>query len=44
MEKAIVYFTRDISAAGLRSVYDAMGIKLKGNVGGENFHRRAGRT
>lgn len=46
MEKAIVYFTRDISAAGLRSVYDAMGIKLKGNVavkistgepGGHNF-------
>lgn len=46
MEKAIVYFTRDISAAALRSVYDAMGIKLKGNVavkistgepGGHNF-------
>lgn len=30
---AAVYFTHDISTAGLRKVYDALGIKLPGKVG-----------
>jgi uncharacterized Fe-S center protein len=46
MEKANVYFTRDISPAGLEKVFEALGVKLKGRVavkistgepGGHNF-------
>jgi uncharacterized Fe-S center protein len=46
MEPAKVYFTRDISPAGLRKVYDALGRKARGRVavkistgepGGHNF-------
>ena len=46
MEKATVYFTKDISPAGLKKVYDAMGVQLVGKVavkistgepGGHNF-------
>lgn len=46
MEKAKVYFTKDISPAGLKKVYDAMGVCLKGKTaikistgepGGHNF-------
>lgn len=33
MEKAKVYFTRDISAEGLKKIYEAIGVKLTGNVG-----------
>lgn len=31
MEKATVYFTKDISPAGLQKAYDAMSVSLKGN-------------
>lgn len=46
MQKAIVYFTKDISPDGLKRVYDALGVTLKGKVavkistgepGGHNF-------
>lgn len=46
MQKAIVYFTKDISPNGLKLVYDALGVTLKGKVavkistgepGGHNF-------
>jgi len=46
MEQATVYFTKDISPAGLQKVYDALGVALKGKVavkistgepGGHNF-------
>ena len=46
MEKATVYFTKDISPAGLKKAYDALGVTLKGKVaikistgepGGHNF-------
>lgn len=46
MEKAKVYFTKDISPAGLKKVYDAMGVVLQGKTavkistgepGGHNF-------
>ena len=46
METSKVYFTRDISPDGLIKIFDAMGVKLKGNVavkistgepGGHNF-------
>ncbi len=46
MKKAKVYFTKDISSAGLMKIYDALGVKLKGKVavkistgepGGHNF-------
>ena len=33
MEKAKVYFTKDISSEGLIRVYEALGIKLEGKVG-----------
>ena len=33
MEKAKVYFTKDISAEGLKKIYDAIGVKLTGNIG-----------
>lgn len=46
MEKAKVYFTKDISPAGLKKIYDALGVTLQGKVavkistgepGGHNF-------
>ena len=46
MEKATVYFTKDISAGALQSIYRALGVTLKGKVavkistgepGGHNF-------
>lgn len=46
MEKSKVYFTKDISPAGLKKVYDALNVSLKGKVavkistgepGGHNF-------
>lgn len=46
IKKSVVYFTKDISSAGLIKIYDKLGIKLKGNVavkistgepGGHNF-------
>ena len=46
MEKAKVYFTKDISEQGLIKIYEALGVSLKGNVavkistgepGGNNF-------
>ena len=46
MAKAKVYFTKDIRPAGLKKVYDALGVELKGKVavklstgepGGHNF-------
>lgn len=46
MEQSTVYFTRDISPAGLKKAYDALGVSLKGKVavkistgepGGHNF-------
>ncbi len=46
MEKAKVYFTKDLTSAGLLKIYDALGVKLKGKVavkistgepGGHNF-------
>ncbi len=33
MEKAKVYFTKDISADGLKKIYEAIGVKLTGNIG-----------
>ena len=33
MEKAKVYFTKDISAKGLKKIYEAIGVKLTGNIG-----------
>ena len=33
MEKAKVYFTKDISAEGLKKIYEAIGVKLTGNIG-----------
>ena len=33
MEKAKVYFTRDITPDGLKKIYEAIGVKLTGNVG-----------
>ena len=33
MEKATVYFTKEISPAGLERAYDALGVSLKGKVG-----------
>ena len=33
MEKARVYFTKNISPEGLQKVYDALGVQLKGKVG-----------
>ena len=32
MAKAKVYFTKDIRPAGLKKVYDALGVELKGKV------------
>lgn len=46
MERAKVYFTKDISPAGLKKIYDALGVTLQGKVavkistgepGGHNF-------
>ena len=46
MQKATVYFTKDISPAGLKKAYDALGVTLKdkvavkistGEPGGHNF-------
>ncbi len=46
MEKATVYFTKDLSAKGLMKAYNALGVQLKGKVavkistgepGGHNF-------
>ena len=46
MEKATVYFTKDLSAQGLMKAYNALGVQLKGKVavkistgepGGHNF-------
>ena len=33
MEKSIVYFTKDITAESLIKIYEALGVKLTGNVG-----------
>ena len=33
MEKSRVYFTKDISPDGLKKVYDALGVPLKGKIG-----------
>ena len=33
MEKAKVYFTKDICAEGLKKIYEAIGVKLTGNIG-----------
>ncbi len=33
MDKPKVYFTKDISAEGLKKIYEAIGVKLTGNVG-----------
>ena len=32
MQKATVYFTKDISPAGLKKAYDALGVTLKDKV------------
>lgn len=42
MKKATVYFTKDICPEGLKKVYEALGVTLKGNVAVKNFHRGAG--
>ena len=33
MEKAKVYFTKDISADGLMKIYNSLGVELTGNIG-----------
>ena len=37
--QSIVYFTRDLSAAGLRKIYERVDGNITGNVGGEAPHR-----
>jgi hypothetical protein len=33
MEKAKVYYTKNITPDGLNKIYDALGVELKGNIG-----------
>ena len=33
MEKAKVYFTKNITSENLIKIYEALGVELKGNVG-----------
>ena len=44
MEKAKVYFTKEITPASLIRIYQALGVRLKGRVGGQDLYWRTGRT